>query len=282
MAYIRVPLTRLVRVKKIITCFTDAPSVQYRSGLEKHNFWEMVVLRRGRMGCCAGDGEHILTAGQAVLHAPNVLHGLYGDGEHPFEFFIISFECHSPALSALGARRCTLNAHQRQLADAIMAERALCFAPVSPLTPLADAPLGSQQMIALYLEQLLIGLLRDAAAAEGGLFSSRMELEEQLAADVCAYLEAQVYDDLDMEAVCTHFHYGKSRLCAAFRRVTGDSVMHWYQTRKMEEARRLLLESDRSVAEIAALLHFDSPQYFSRVFTKRMGVCPRDFRAARL
>jgi AraC-like DNA-binding protein len=58
--------------------------------------------------------------------------------------------------------------------------------------------------------------------------------------------------------------------------------MHWYQTRKMEEARRLLLESDRSVAEIAALLHFDSPQYFSRVFTKRMGVCPRDFRAARL
>ncbi|MBQ8350519.1 MAG: helix-turn-helix domain-containing protein [Clostridia bacterium] len=283
MAYIRVPLTRLVRVKKIITCFTDAPPAHYRSGLEKHNFWEMVVLRRGRMGCRAGDVEQVLTAGQAVLHAPNVLHGLHGDGEHPFEFFIISFECDSPALAALGARRCTLSTHQRQLADAIMAERELCFAqgPVHPLTPLADAPLGSQQMIALYLEQLLIGLLRETAAADGGLFSSRMQLEEQLVADICSYLEAHIYADLDMEAICAHFHYGKSRLCAAFRRVMGDSIMHWYHTRKLEEARRLLLESDQSVTEIAVRLHFDSPQYFSRAFTKHIGICPRDFRAAR-
>ena len=88
------------------------------------------------------------------------------------------------------------------------------------------------------------------------------------------------YDDPDMEEVCAHFHYGKSRLYAAFRRVMGDSVMHWYHTRKLEEARRLLLESDDSVARIATMLHFDSPQYFSRMFSRYTGVCPRDFRAA--
>ena len=88
------------------------------------------------------------------------------------------------------------------------------------------------------------------------------------------------YDDPDMEEVCAHFHYGKSRLYAALRRVMGDSGMHWYQTRKLEEARRVLLERDVSVARIATMLHFDSPQYFSRMFSRYTGVCPRDFRAA--
>lgn len=282
MAYIRVPLKRLVRIKKVITCFARTESPDYHSAIEKHNFWEMVYLRRGRMGYCGGERQGVLTAGQAVFHAPNVPHGLFGDGVHTYEFFIISFESDSSSLAALADRPLTFSPLLRTLVDSIIAERERCFAPLllSPLTPLPDEQIGGQQMIGLYVEQLLISLLREVVGAGGSLFSSRAALERQLVADMQAFLEKGLYDDLTMEDVCGQFHYGKSRLCAIFRRATGDSVMHWYHTRKLEEARRLLLESEQSIAEIAASLHFDSPQYFSRSFHRYMGLCPREYRQA--
>ena len=43
MKYIRVPLTNLVRVKKIITCFSFKGASDYRSGTEAHDFWELVA-----------------------------------------------------------------------------------------------------------------------------------------------------------------------------------------------------------------------------------------------
>ena len=104
-------------------------------------------------------------------------------------------------------------------------------------------------------------------------------MEERLAADICAYLETRLEENVSMDDLCAQFHYGKSRLSAVFHAVTGESVMHWYQARRMEEARRLLLEGNDSIAEIATKLHFDSPQYFSRCFRRVVGVCPRDFRA---
>jgi AraC family transcriptional activator of pobA len=50
------------------------------------------------------------------------------------------------------------------------------------------------------------------------------------------------------------------------------------QDRKMLEARRALLYSNMTVAEIAYHLGFDEPAYFTRVFTRHAGVSPRSFR----
>jgi AraC-like DNA-binding protein len=53
--------------------------------------------------------------------------------------------------------------------------------------------------------------------------------------------------------------------------------MHWYLSKKIEVAGRMLLEGEGSIAEISGRLQFDSPQYFSRIFKRYMGVCPRDY-----
>ena len=279
MAYIRISLVRPVRVKKIITCFTDTHAPNAASAIESHDFWELVFLRRGRMGYRSGERTGILAAGDAVLHAPNVPHNLFGDGKHEYDFFIISFECDFSPLAALAGGKLTLTAAQQDIIDTIRREREGSFAP-QKLVPRPDAPICGQQLIALYLELLLIGLLRAEAAAGGGLFSSRTALEESLVADICTYLRERVYGQVEIADLCAHFHYGKSRLSLIFRRVTGDSVMHWYHRRKIEEAQRLLRTTDRSVAEISAALCYDSPQYFSRIFSRHTGICPRDFRAA--
>lgn len=60
--------------------------------------------------------------------------------------------------------------------------------------------------------------------------------------------------------------------------VTGQSASHLVNERMLREARRMLLYTSLSAAQIAYDLGFSDPAHFSRVFTKGTGMPPRAFR----
>ena len=62
------------------------------------------------------------------------------------------------------------------------------------------------------------------------------------------------------------------------KNATGYSVTHHIQQRVILEAKRLLYHSDQSVKEIAAKLGYDDYPYFSRLFTKVVGITALAFR----
>jgi AraC-like DNA-binding protein len=45
----------------------------------------------------------------------------------------------------------------------------------------------------------------------------------------------------------------------------------------IDEAKNLLLAPDASISETAYQLGFEYPQYFSRLFKKKVGVTPKQF-----
>jgi len=63
------------------------------------------------------------------------------------------------------------------------------------------------------------------------------------------------------------------------RRRTGKTVQEWIIERKLVEARKLLAESDLPVGSIARAVGFSDPAYFTRVFTRDVGMSPRRWRA---
>jgi len=66
-----------------------------------------------------------------------------------------------------------------------------------------------------------------------------------------------------------------TRIC---RETTGKPATKLIQDRTMLEARRNLAHTDLRVSEISNGLGFQTPAYFSRVFTANTGKSPRDFR----
>lgn len=58
----------------------------------------------------------------------------------------------------------------------------------------------------------------------------------------------------------------------------GKSVTEIIETRKLIEARNLLLNSGKSVSEIGYELGYNEKSYFTRVFHKRTGVTPTEYR----
>jgi len=60
--------------------------------------------------------------------------------------------------------------------------------------------------------------------------------------------------------------------------LTGQSASEFIRNFRLQKARRLLLETDRNVSEIAYEVGFKDPNYFTRTFTEEHGMTPTDLR----
>lgn len=71
----------------------------------------------------------------------------------------------------------------------------------------------------------------------------------------------------------------ETKMKQLFKRIYGDSIYNYYQAFRMNEAASLL-KKDKSVSisEIAYILGFSNLSHFSRLFTKHMGMLPKEYR----
>lgn len=83
---------------------------------------------------------------------------------------------------------------------------------------------------------------------------------------------------LRLDELATAQNYSKNHIINVFRAAYGVTPYAYFQQQRLLAARELLLGTSLPVCEIARKLGFDSPQYLSRCFRKRFGVCPTKLR----
>lgn len=93
-----------------------------------------------------------------------------------------------------------------------------------------------------------------------------------------AYIDSHLGEELNPEMLCSYLDMHRTALYSAVKRVAGCGVMSYIRSRRMKEARRLLIESRLSVTEIAEQVGFGDYNYFLRVFKRETGVSCRIFR----
>lgn len=73
-------------------------------------------------------------------------------------------------------------------------------------------------------------------------------------------------------------NYSSNYLNELIRKATGKSILEHIHYKIIELAKSDLLSSDKSVSEIAFDLGFEYSQYFSRLFKKKTGMTPLEYR----
>jgi len=76
----------------------------------------------------------------------------------------------------------------------------------------------------------------------------------------------------------TDLQTSEARLRRACLAVTGRPPIELVHSRVLVEAERQLRYTSMPVTQVAYYLGFDDPAYFTRFFTRRMGLSPRAFR----
>ncbi len=273
MAYRHQHSVPLIRISDLITIHYLNFSLDHRSKGESHNFWEMVYVDQGTIHAKNADSDWEPKAGELLFHAPNVYHMAESNGKDESNIFIISFTCDSPAMEVFRDQKFFLPKELRGLIAQIMQEATTTYTVIrGGLMQNPDAPAGGPQLIRLYLEQLLIMLYRMLTRRETPLNP------KELPNEMILYLNRHLYGTLSIPELCDELHYGKTHLSKVFKAATGQSILQYYNSLKVREAKRLLRFPKYTITEIANLLCYDTPQYFSRVFKSHTGLSPKEYR----
>lgn len=93
------------------------------------------------------------------------------------------------------------------------------------------------------------------------------------------YMQEHINDNITLNDISNHFNYSPSRFSSLFKQKTGYAPIDYFIQMKIQKASQQLDLTDKSIKEIALNIGFDDPYYFSRRFSKVIGMSPTAYRA---
>jgi AraC family transcriptional regulator, transcriptional activator of pobA len=135
---------------------------------------------------------------------------------------------------------------------------------------------GYRQAVVAQLMLLLVGVARLARDVVGDLRVN----DEPLLAAVFGVIEERFSERLSLKDVAQAVSLSPGHLTTVVRRRTGRTVQQWITERRMVQARRMLVETDLTVAEIGRRTGYPDPVYFVRSFKRVHGTTPLRWRRA--
>ncbi|MEU3460798.1 DJ-1/PfpI family protein [Streptomyces sp. NPDC006733] len=96
--------------------------------------------------------------------------------------------------------------------------------------------------------------------------------------DLRVWIAEHLTDDLSAETLAARLHLSVRHFSRLFRRRTDTTPAAYVESARLEAARRLLEESDRSLPDIAAASGLGSVETLHRAFQRRLGTTPAEYR----
>ena len=113
----------------------------------------------------------------------------------------------------------------------------------------------------------------DAACREDTVASHRRAVERVITSARERLCEPMSLHDMSRVAYLSTFHFNR-----VFHQITGLPPAKFISAMRLDEAKRLLLNTDRSITDISFEVGYNSLSTFTRRFTQRVGLGPREFR----
>lgn len=124
------------------------------------------------------------------------------------------------------------------------------------------------------LEEIMTGLIdyvKQSILSSQNTFSSIVHQAIQ-------YIDQHLKTPLHLKKIADELHINASYLSRIFKKETGQSVSEYINLSRVEIAKTLLSDSHNLTYEIAELVGYNDPTYFSSTFKKYTGLSPKDYK----
>lgn len=131
-----------------------------------------------------------------------------------------------------------------------------------------------EELIMMYLRQLFLFIQRnrmETSSASTDAVIQEVELAKKYFYD--HYTEA-----ISIEDYARSRHMSTCWFIRTFRTLTGSTPLQYIHSIRIANARALLEHTQYNITEIASLVGFDDPLYFSHFFKKHTGISPSKYR----
>lgn len=100
----------------------------------------------------------------------------------------------------------------------------------------------------------------------------------KLVVEMIRYIRQHYEQELNLEQMGELFHMNGVYLGQIFKKETGITFLKYLTNYRVEEAKRLLLQGEMNVSQVAEAVGYKTSQYFSQIFVKITGIKPQEYR----
>ena len=224
-----------------------------------HPAWTIYVVIRGSFWCEFDEKRETLLPGDLYIIPPHV----------PFERSVLEeLTVHFLRFEA-DALPFPIPRGKLRLADSARLQGTL-----KKMKVLAAAPTPQNEWLS---RELLLDLLCQCHS-ERDQVSQNDAFVDETVTRVLDFFHDHYAEKLNMAQIAARFSLSPSGLIFKFRRATGQLPAHALLQIRLEAAKRLLVDTSLSLAEIAERTGFENAYYFSTVFKKETTLPPSQYR----
>jgi AraC-like DNA-binding protein len=140
-------------------------------------------------------------------------------------------------------------------------------------TELTEHSDGYRAMVSSFIQELMVLLLRsykEKARSHPGFADNVTNL--------VSYVKDNYRSQLSMNVLTGISGMSESHVLRSFKQYLGCSPFQYINRLRLSAATDALIQTDKSITEIALDLGFNDSNYFTRSFRKHLGLSPREYR----
>ena len=265
---------------------------------EYHDYWKLLYVEDGCAEIAFSNKKQspiLLQKGELFIQAPDEYYSFKASPENIAVLFTAGFYCDAKTLLPLANKKLTCQKQEAWLLQKLAMEGKNNFSPkINPTSPAAlerryNQPFGGEQLISIYLEMLLISLMRQFTSSENkrenpsktkkenAVPPSLLKSDSILFNRITDYYEAHITEHIKVEQLCKEFGIGRSHLQRIFREQTGYGAIEYLCQMRISAAKRCIRENRMNLTDTAASLGYTSIYYFSKQFKKITGMSPSQY-----
>lgn len=159
-------------------------------------------------------------------------------------------------------------------------------APVQSPPPSADISKPLPKIEPLRIPLDVAGRF-DYEAWKQAIYEDLRALSERIAArdkdkgviqEIAKFLEQRASEEITLQDVASHFYLSREYISRKFKQEMNENISDYIANIRMNRAKELLGNLSLKISQVAEQVGFQDEKYFSKVFKKKTGSTPNDYR----
>ena len=236
--------------------------------------YELTVVTDGKGSVYTNDVPAQVKKGDIYFSHPSDLHRIESDEAAPLKFDFFAFSCDAePLRRELDAIANAFHSPQKR----VFRDESIPHTVAAVLAEVCDEQLHSKDLLRALVQQIVIHIIRAFSLPKPAASPDAATDGETLCYRLMHYIDTHIYTMKNLQELSEVYGYSYGYLSALFKKTTASTLSAYHSSKKLEIARRLILEDRLKITEISERLNYASVYAFSKAFSHRYGLSPRNY-----